>query len=159
MRSTLNPENLKSSLDRAGVEYKLIKVPKASTSREAAESLGIELSRIAKTVVLVSEQGEAVVVVVRGDRRVDQAKLARLLGYRKLRLANENEVLEATGYPPGGVPPVGHKQKLPVYVDEELLDGSYYYAGGGDSQHLLLVRAEDILRLAGGRSLKVPKKS
>lgn len=149
---------MKSFLDRAGVEYRLVEVPRASTSREAAESLGIDLSRIAKTVVLVSEQGDTVLVIVRGDRKVDQARLARLLGYRKLRLADENEVLEATGYPPGGVPPVGHRQELPVYVDEELLNSDYYYAGGGDAQHLLLIRAKDILRLTGGKALDVPKK-
>lgn len=149
---------MKSYLDTAAVEYQLVEVPRASTSREAAESLGIDLTRIAKTVVLVNERGEAVLVVVRGDRRIDQAGLARLIGCRKLRLASDQEVLEATGYPPGGVPPVGHKQKLPVYVDEELLGGGFYYAGGGDAQHLLLIRAEDILKLSGGTVLKVPKK-
>ncbi|MEM0093631.1 MAG: YbaK/EbsC family protein [Thermofilum sp.] len=148
---------MKSFLERAGIEYRLVEVPRASTSREAAENLGIELSRIAKTVVLVSEQGKALLVVVRGDRRVDQAKLARLLGCKKLRLATDSEVIEATGYPPGGVPPVGHLRKLPVYLDEELL-GGYYYVGGGDSQHLLFIKAEDILKLAEATVLNVPKK-
>lgn len=120
--------------------------------------MGIKLSEIAKTVVLVSERGDTILVVVRGDRRVDQAKLARLLGYKKLRLASGSEVLETTGYPPGGVPPVGHLRKLPVYIDVELR-GGMYYVGGGDSQHLLLIRTDDIAKLTEGVFLDIPKKS
>jgi len=155
----LGPRELEEELRREGVSFRIVEVPRAATAREASESLGVPMERIAKTVVLVSEGGDVVLVVVRADRRVDQAKLARLLGFKRLRLATEEEVTSSTGYPPGGVPPVGHARRLPVYLDTELLGAGPVYAGGGDERHLLLINPEDIVRLAGAQVIDVPKKA
>ena len=126
---------LKSLLERAGVKFRILEVPQAATSFEAAASLGLSLERIGKSVVLQADTGETILVVVRGDRRIDQGKLAKMLGYKKLRLATANEVVEATGYAPGGVPPIGHARKLPVYVDEELLNLDSIYVGARARPH------------------------
>jgi Cys-tRNA(Pro) deacylase len=149
---------LKGLLERAGVKFRILEVPQAATSFEAAASLGLSLKRIGKSVVLQADTGETILVVVRGDRRIDQGKLAKMLGYKKLRLATAGEVVEATGYAPGGVPPIGHARKLPVYVDEELLNLDSIYVGGGDERHLLEIPPSAIVELAGARVIQVPKK-
>jgi len=154
----LGPRELEEALRREGVSFSIVEVPRAATAREASESLGVPLERIVKTVVLVSEDKDVVLVVVRADRRVDQTRLARLLGFKKLRLAREEEVVSSTGYPPGGVPPVCHAKKLPVYLDAELLGTGPVYAGGGDERHLLLIHPEDVVRLAGAQVIDVPRK-
>lgn len=154
----LGPKELEETLRREGVSFSIVEVHRAATAREASESLGVPLERIAKTVVLVSENKDVILVVVRADRRVDQTRLARLLGFKKLRLATEEEVVSSTGYPPGGVPPVGHARRLPVYLDAELLGAGPIYAGGGDERHLLLIHPEDIIRLAGAQVVEVPRK-
>uniref|UniRef100_A0A7C4FFR2 YbaK/EbsC family protein n=1 Tax=Thermofilum pendens TaxID=2269 RepID=A0A7C4FFR2_THEPE len=155
----LGPRELEEVLRREGASFSIVEVPRAATAREASESLGVPLDRVVKTVVLVSESRDVVLAVVRADRRVDQSRLARLLGFKKLRLATEEEVVSSTGYPPGGVPPVGHARRLPVYLDAELLGAGPVYAGGGDERHLLLINPEDIVRLAGAQVIDVPKKA
>lgn len=140
------------------MKFRVLEVPRAATSLEAAASLRLGLDRIGKSVAFRADTGETILVVVRGDRRIDQGELARMLGYRKLKLATAEEVMEATGYAPGGVPPFGHTKKLPVYVDEELLHLDLIYVGGGDDQHLLEISPSAIVELAGARVIRVPKK-
>ncbi|QOJ79084.1 YbaK/EbsC family protein [Infirmifilum lucidum] len=152
----LGPRDLEEFLKSRGIPYRLVEVPEAATSEMASKSLGVDKTRIAKTVVFVSDTGDVVLVVVRSDRRVDQAKLAKLLGYRKLRLARAEEVVEYTGYTPGGVPPIGHARELPVVLDSEVAGGEYW-CGGGDERHLLLLDFRNI-SAQGFKVVDVPKK-
>lgn len=150
--------NLEEFLKESGVDFKLIEVSEAATSEEAASSLGISLCNIAKTIVLKSDSGRYVLVVVAGDRRVDLDKLAKTLGFRKLRLANAEEVEEVTGYPPGGVPPICHSKQLPTYVDLEVFQLDLVYTGGGDDRHLLCISPKSIVDLARAKVIDVPKR-
>lgn len=140
-----------------GLSYKLVEVPAAATSEDASKSLNIPKSQIAKTIVFVSESKDTILVVVRADRKVDQSKLARLLGFKKLRLAREEEVISSTGYPPGGVPPLGHLAELPVFVDAEIATGEYW-CGGGDEKHLVFLDFRRLQGFKGVRIIEVPKK-
>lgn len=154
----LGPSDLAAFLDNRGVRYELVEVPRAATSLEAAESLNIGLNMIAKTLVMLADAGHPLLVVVRADRRISQAELARLLGFGKLRLATASEVVEITGYAPGGVPPLAHAREIPVYLDRELLELEYVYTGGGDDKHLLRISPSDIVRVAGAAVIDIPKK-
>ncbi|MCY1286184.1 Cys-tRNA(Pro) deacylase [compost metagenome] len=84
----------------------------------AAEAHGVEPGRIAKTLSLrVGER--TVLVVARGDARLDNRKLKEALGAKARMLAAE-EVAELTGHPVGGVCPFGLATPLPVYCDVSL---------------------------------------
>ena len=61
-------------------------------------------------------------VIVPGDRRVSRVKVAAALAVDRLRLASAEVVKEATGYWPGGVPPIGHRQPLEVVIDRRVFD-------------------------------------
>ena len=54
----------------------------------------------------------------------------------------------ATGYPTGGIPPVGHKKKLPVFLDEGLISKEYVWCGGGARSKLVRLRTKDIVKLS-----------
>lgn len=152
----LGVEDLRRFLRERGVEAEIVEVGEAWSSAAAAGSLGVPLDAVAKTVVFVGDGGEPVLVVLPGGRRVDQRGLARALGYRRLRLARREEVLGATGYEPGAVPPVGHARRVRVVVDRALLSREWVYAGGGSPRHLLRIRPADIVGLAGGEVVDVP---
>ncbi|MHB9301801.1 YbaK/EbsC family protein [Thermofilum pendens] len=154
----LGAKDLESFLSSAGLRFEIVEVSRAATSLEASESLGVGLDRIAKTVVFKSDGGETVLVVVRADLKVDQSRLARLLGYRRLRLARREEVVEETGYEPGGVPPVGHRKRLKVYVDSRLLDAGEVYAGGGDERHLVRLDLRELVEKGFAAAVEVPVK-
>ena len=106
------------------------------TVAEAAEAVGTDPSQIAKSIVFVAD-GEPVVAITSGAHRVDIDKLALAFDCAEVRQASADEVRAATGFPIGGVPPIGHG--LPVVFDTALLDFETIYAAGGDGNTLFAV--------------------
>ena len=89
-----------------------------ATVLEAAQALGVEPARIAKTLSL--RVGDTVVLVcARGDARLHNAKAKAALG-AKPRMLGADEVEAITGHPVGGVCPFGLAAPLPVYCDVSL---------------------------------------
>jgi prolyl-tRNA editing enzyme YbaK/EbsC (Cys-tRNA(Pro) deacylase) len=94
--------------------------PGASTATvaEAAVALGVEPGRIAKTLAM-RVNGEVLLLVTRGDARLDNGKCRAALG-GKPRMLDADETLALTGHPVGGVCPFGLATALPVWVDVSL---------------------------------------
>jgi prolyl-tRNA editing enzyme YbaK/EbsC (Cys-tRNA(Pro) deacylase) len=121
------------------------------TVAEAAAAIGCAPGQIAKSIVFVMD-GEPVVVVASGRHRIDQTKVCDALDCAEGRQASADEVRAATGFPVGGVPPIGHG--LPVIFDSALLEYDVLYAAGGDGNTLFEVAPR---QLAGAlRALVAP---
>jgi prolyl-tRNA editing enzyme YbaK/EbsC (Cys-tRNA(Pro) deacylase) len=90
----------------------------SATVALAAAAHGVEPARIAKTLSL-RVGGRVVLVVARGDARLDNRKVKAAFG-GKASMLGPDEVLELTGHPVGGVCPFGLKTPLPVYCDVSL---------------------------------------
>jgi len=56
-------------------------------------------------------------------------------------------VFAKTGYPAGGTPPVGHREKFGVIVDTRVAAQEWGYAGGGRPEVLVRIKSADIIRL------------
>jgi prolyl-tRNA editing enzyme YbaK/EbsC (Cys-tRNA(Pro) deacylase) len=112
------------------------------TVRDAAAAVGCEEAMIAKSIVLVCD-GEPIVCVTSGSHRVDAERVAVARDCAEARLATPDEVRAATGYPVGGVPPIGHG--LPVLFDEALLHHERIWAAGGDSNSLFEVDPRELI--------------
>jgi prolyl-tRNA editing enzyme YbaK/EbsC (Cys-tRNA(Pro) deacylase) len=106
------------------------------TVAEAAAAVGCEAAQIAKTLVFVAD-GDPVLVVASGAHRVDLDLLAEVFDVAEIRQAAPEEVRVATGYPVGGVSPLGCH--LPLAFDETLLDYDCVFAAGGDGNTLFQV--------------------
>ncbi len=89
------------------------------TSEEAARVRGTRLSQGAKALVMAAD-GNFVMLVVPGDRRVDFRKFKQLFNVSDLRMATREEVVQVAGVEVGAVPPLGNIFKLVTYFDEEL---------------------------------------
>jgi prolyl-tRNA editing enzyme YbaK/EbsC (Cys-tRNA(Pro) deacylase) len=112
-----------------------------ATVAEAAATLGVQEGQIAKSIVFVMD-GEPVVVVASGRHRIDRDKVCVALDCAEGRIASADEVRASTGFPVGGVPPIGHG--LPVLFDSALLDYDLIYAAGGDANTLFGVAPRDL---------------
>jgi prolyl-tRNA editing enzyme YbaK/EbsC (Cys-tRNA(Pro) deacylase) len=82
---------------------------------------------------------------------VDLGRVERLTGIIGLKLATPDVVSAKTGYPAGGTPPVGHRERFPVVVDRQVADQPCGYAGGGRADLLVKIRSADIIRLTGAQ--------
>jgi prolyl-tRNA editing enzyme YbaK/EbsC (Cys-tRNA(Pro) deacylase) len=76
--------------------------------------------------------------------------LAQVGGLDKPKMASPVVVLERTGFPAGGVSPVGHATSFPVFIDEAVMELEFAYGGGGAEEMLLRLRPTDIVALTGG---------
>ncbi len=120
-----------------------------STVDAAADALGIDPGSIGKSIVLMVADEEPVVVIVPGPDDVDLAAVAEHVNAEAdaVRMAKPDEVEEHTGYPVGGVPPLGHKRPLRTLLDERLLGQEAVYAGGGSDDVMLEIEATDLKKL------------
>lgn len=91
----------------------------SATVEQAAEIIGVESKRIAKTLSFRGEGDKAILVVTAGDAKIDNKKFRYTFGF-KARMLNADEVVEQTGHVVGGVCPFGLANDLDVYLDVSL---------------------------------------
>lgn len=123
----------------------------------AAAALGVRAEQIVKTLLfLVETPGSAsptaVVVISNGESRVEKGPLATHFGVgkKRVRLAPADVVLDLLGFPAGGVPPFGHRTRLPVLLDRAITafgDAALVYGGGGDDRTMLELTVGELLRV------------
>lgn len=117
------------------------------TVNAAAAAMGVAPEQIFKSLLFQSPAGRCVLVVACGNARVDVARVETLTGIVGLKLAKPDVVLDRTGYPAGGTPPVGHRERFPAIVDSRVAAQAWGYAGGGRPELLAKIRSADIIRL------------
>jgi prolyl-tRNA editing enzyme YbaK/EbsC (Cys-tRNA(Pro) deacylase) len=101
------------------------------TAAEAAAACGVTVGQIVKSLVFVgAASGKPVLLLVSGSNRVDEDRMAEVLGERLRRPAAE-EVRALTGFAIGGIPPFGHPALLATYLDADLLQHDVVWAAAG----------------------------
>ncbi len=115
------------------------------TSAEAAAAVGCPVSAIAKSLVFAVD-GEPVVALLPGDKRLDTAKLAAACGGGTAKRASLEEVRDATGYAAGGTPPFGHVRPLRVLADVHLRRHDEVWAAGGTPTTVFPIAPDDLIR-------------
>jgi len=115
----------------------------------AAAVLGVPPERIFKSILFQARDGACVMAIACGKARVDAKKLESLAGLARLRLASAEVALAVTGYPAGGTPPIGHRERFPVIVDARVATQPWGWAGGGRKELMVRIASADIVRLTG----------
>jgi Cys-tRNA(Pro) deacylase len=113
----------------------------------AAVAIGVSEDRILKTLLFRDELGRYVVAIANGTGRVSPTRLAEASGLGLPRAASPASVLAVTGYPAGGVAPIGLPGDLPVILDQGVAKLPMVFAGGGRENLLLRLDPADIIRL------------
>nr|WP_315496056.1 YbaK/EbsC family protein [uncultured Rhodoferax sp.] len=120
----------------------------ARTAQQAADALGVAVGQIAKSIIFKRiEDGVAVLVVTSGDRRVDEAKVAALVG--PLGRANAAFVKERTGFSIGGVSPVAHAMPGVTLIDQELFRFDEVWAAAGHPHGVFKLHPQHLVALTG----------
>ena len=119
------------------------------TAEDAAAAIGCKVAEIAKSLVFHAASGRSVLVVASGGHRVDEKKIAALVGEPVAR-ADADFVREATGFAIGGVPPVAHKTPPTALIDDELMAFSEIWAAAGTPNAVFRLAPADLVALTGG---------
>ena len=124
------------------------------TAADAAAAIGCTVAEIAKSLVFKAASGRAVLVVASGVNRVDEKKVALLVG-EKIARADADFVREKTGFAIGGVPPVGHVEAPVTLIDADLLSSKTIWAAAGTPNAVFKLTPGELEGLTGGRVAEV----
>ena len=151
--SALNKEPVKrakEALKKFNSEIKVIELEQtARTANDAANSLNTEVGSIVKS-LLFRNEGNFFLCLVSGDKRCSLNKLKKIFNSKDLSMASPDEVKDQTGYTIGGVSPVGHKNKLEIFVDESLNRFKNLYAAAGHPNCIFKISFDELLNLTNG---------
>ncbi len=121
------------------------------TAADAAAAIGCSVAEIAKSLLFrAKETGRPVLVVASGVNRVDEKKVAALIG-EKIARADADLVRENTGFAIGGVPPVGHAKTPITLIDEDLMQFETIWAAAGTPNAVFRLTPRELVGLTGGR--------
>lgn len=115
----------------------------------AAAAIGVREEQIIKSVLFRTKPGEVVLAIASGTARINRNLLMQITGLPGLKLADAPTVLARTGYPAGGVAPIGHATEFPVVIDLRVMELEVVYGGAGSDETLLRISPVDIERLTG----------
>jgi prolyl-tRNA editing enzyme YbaK/EbsC (Cys-tRNA(Pro) deacylase) len=109
---------------------------------------------IAKSLLFLAD-GEPVLVICAGDRRVDTGRVGELVGASQVKMAPPEEVRRVTGFAIGGVPPLGHATPIRTLMDRRLIELSMIYAAAGAHDALFPVDPKRLLEVSGAQETDI----
>jgi prolyl-tRNA editing enzyme YbaK/EbsC (Cys-tRNA(Pro) deacylase) len=127
------------------------------TAAEAAAALAVDVANIAKTLVFTAD-GEPVVAIVGGASRVDTGRLAEAIGAGSVGKADADAVRAATGYPIGGVSPVGLPEGLTVVIDTGLEPLDPIWAAAGHPMAVYRTTFDELVAVSDARPVDVAER-
>lgn len=150
MRPATSPSALKVQAV-LGEDYEVLEFEVSTrTAVDAAAAIGCTVPQIAKSLIFrAKESGRPVLVITSGSLRVDETRVAVLLG-EDIGRADPDFVREVTGFAIGGVPPIGHRIPPLVVIDETLLGFETIWAAAGTPNAVFRLRPDDLVRLTSG---------
>lgn len=154
----LTVSDLRAYITTHNIPAELIFPPTATpTVEDAARAMGVHPDKIIKSVLFIIRRLEPLLVIANGVRHIDQRVIASRLGIGKkqVKIAKPDEVLTWTGFPAGGVPPFGHLQLLPTWIDPGVLEQEMIFGGGGQDDILLRMQAADLLSVVDAELVPV----
>ena len=122
----------------------------ARTAKDAAIALGCDVGAIVKS-LLFKTGDNFTLCLVAGDKRCSLNKLKKIKDEKDISMASPEEVKNQTGYTIGGVSPVGHLNKLEIFIDKSLERFNELFAAAGHPNCVFKINFKDIQKITNGK--------
>jgi len=153
MEDLLNKEPVKRVLKALSDFDESLKVENlinsARTAKEASESLKTEVGSIVKS-LLLRTKSSFLLCLVAGDKRCSLNKIKKLLNEKDVSMANADQVKEITGFTIGGVSPVGHLNKIDIFIDHSLERFENVFAAAGHPNSIFKINFKNLCKITNG---------
>ena len=126
------------------------------TAQDAASAIGVAVGQIVKSLVFAVD-GELVMAYVSGANQLDEKRLAAAAGGAKCLRVDADAVREATGFPIGGVPPLGLATQLKIFMDPDLLHYDEVWAAAGTWNDVFPIDPRDLQRVTNGVVVEIKR--
>ena len=121
----------------------------ARTALEAASSLGCEIGAIVKS-LLFKTGNSFILCLVAGDKKASLNKIKKILNIKDVSMASADNVKKITGYTIGGVSPIGHLNKIEIFIDKSLERFSSLFAAAGHPNCVFKINFTDLQKITNG---------
>ena len=109
-------------LNQKKIPFEVIRYAHAEKGAEfAARATGFTLEKTVKTLVVDLGDRNCLLALLPGDKQLDLKAVARIYAVKKATMADTETAERLTGYLVGGISPFGVKQRLPVVIEESIL--------------------------------------
>jgi prolyl-tRNA editing enzyme YbaK/EbsC (Cys-tRNA(Pro) deacylase) len=149
-------QKVQQALNGLGLRLQVVELPGSTrTALEAAQAVGCQVGQIVKSLVFKAKRSERpILVIASGQNRVDEKRIEALIG-EPLGKADADFVRQRTGFVIGGVPPVGHLEKLETYIDQDLLQFDELWAAAGTPHAVFRLKPAELLQMTGGQVAEI----
>jgi Cys-tRNA(Pro) deacylase len=147
MKSQATPAT--AFLAKAGVSYtehEFEYVEHGGTSHSSA-TLGVPEHQVVKTLIMETDRGEPLVVLMHGDRKVSTKELARAASVKRISPCKPEAATRHSGYLIGGTSPFGTRKAMPIYLERSVLALPRLYINGGRRGYLLGMAPAELERV------------
>ena len=121
----------------------------ARTALEAASSLGCEVGAIVKSLLFKTENS-FLLCLVAGDKKISLNKIKKILNIKDVSMAEADEVKNITGYTIGGVSPIGHLNKIDIFMDNSLERFTTLFAAAGHPNCIFKINFKNLQKITNG---------
>lgn len=152
MAKKIEKTNAARLLDKAGLQYNLIPYEfdeNDLAAQHVADSLGQDIAKVFKTLVLHGDKTGHIVCVVPGNCEVDLKALAKVSGNKKVEMIAMKDLLQVTGYIRGGCSPIGMKKRFPTYFHITATEQDVIYVSAGVRGLQLEMSPSDLITFVG----------
>jgi prolyl-tRNA editing enzyme YbaK/EbsC (Cys-tRNA(Pro) deacylase) len=149
-------QKIQNLLNSLGYDYTVIEHAESTrTAQEAADRAGCELGQIVKSLIFRGKtSGKPILVLTSGANRVDEKRISGYAG-ETISRADADFVRTVTGFAIGGVPPIGHAEKMETYLDEDFLSYQTIWAAAGTPNAIFELKTEDLQKMTNGKIVQV----
>jgi Cys-tRNA(Pro)/Cys-tRNA(Cys) deacylase len=123
----------------------------------AARATGFALEKTVKTLVVDLGNKKCLLALLPGDKQLDLKNIARMCSVKKAVMADTQTAERLTGYRVGGISPFGIQRSLPVAIEESILQCNRVLINAGQRGTMLLMKAEDIVKVLNGTVSKIAR--
>lgn len=153
-----NAQRIQDALNESGLQLEVVELPDSTrTALEAAQAISCRVEQIVKSLIFRAKRTKVpVLVLTSGANRVDERKIEALIG-EPLGRAEAEFVKQISGFSIGGVPPIGHRQEIETYIDEDLMKHEYVWAAAGTPHAVFQISSINLVNLTGGKVVDVKR--
>ena len=149
-------ESVQKHIEEAGLDLEIIEMNTSTATVElAANALGVEPARIAKTMAIRLKDRD-ILILTKGDMKIDNRKFKDCFK-EKAKFIRMEEIEKATGHPIGGVCPFGLIKPLDIYLDISLKEFDYVYPAGGSPNTCIKIDVDYLSEVTKGIWIDVCK--
>ena len=149
-------QKVQKALQDLGVNCEVVQMQETTrTVNDAARAVGCEAGQIVKSLVFKSKRSRRpILVVASGANRVNEKRIGQQLS-EPVKMADAEFVREMTGFAIGGVPPVGHRHPLTIFIDEDLLQYEEIWAAAGTPHAVFKLTPVELKRITDGTVISI----